>query len=100
MRAKVAHGGIDQVARGVAEQRLPAVGCGGDPRCPMDVVTDVAGVGQHRLPSVEPDPHANRAIRQSSLCGTGGRDSVRSACKRDEERIALRVHFDALVPLP
>jgi hypothetical protein len=51
---------IDEVTRGLREQYLPTVAGGRDPRCAMDVDTNIAFVGDERLASVNPDPNAHR----------------------------------------
>ena len=73
---------------------------GGDPRCPVYVEPDVAVVGPERLPCVQPHPHPHRAARERELRVRGGHHCIGCARKGDEERIALCVDLDPLVPPP
>ena len=60
--AEVGEGGsIDEGGGRLREDDLAAVARGGDPRCEVDVVSDVALVGQKRGPGVQADPHLDRA---------------------------------------
>jgi hypothetical protein len=69
-----------------------------DPRCPMDVKTDVPLLGHDRLAGVDADPDAHGSVRECVLNAVRGEHRVARAGERDEERVALRVHFDPAVP--
>ena len=46
------------------EDNLASVRRGGDPRCEVDIVADVALVGEQRRAGVQADPHLNRPRRE------------------------------------
>ena len=89
---------VEQPLRGLGEDDLPAVGGGGDPRGAVDVDADVALLRDDRLAGVQAHADADLAglERLPRLRRRG--DRLRGARERDEERIALRVDFDARVP--
>ena len=77
------------------DKHLAAVTRGSDPRRPVDIDTDVPLVSDVRRPGMDPDPHPDRASRQTG-------DRVRSRTKRprpcrkgDKEGVALRVDLDS-----
>ena len=100
VQAEVAHLGAGEVGGRLRQEHLAAVPGGRDPRRPMHVEPDVALVGPERFPRVQAHPHAHRAVRKRALRVGGGRDRVGRARKRDEERVALRVDLDPVVPPP
>ena len=68
-----------------------------DARTSVHIHTDIA-LGRHSGRSrmdAHPDAHGAGGKRQ--LCRARSGDRVGRTRKRDEERIALRVHFDAVV---
>jgi hypothetical protein len=64
----------------------------------MDIDADVALLREERLARVQAHAHTNgtQAERRSSFPGRG--ECVRGLGKGNEERVALRVHFDTAVP--
>ena len=99
MLAEIADGGLalQEPARGLGEDDLPSVRGRGDARGPMNVDPDVTLVGHEWLTRVDAHAYANRAAVERVprlVCGGNG---VSGAGERDEEGIALGVHFDALV---
>jgi hypothetical protein len=69
-----------------------------DPRCPMDVKTDVPLLGHDRLAGVDADPDVHGSGRECVLNAVRGEHRVARAGECDEECVALRVHFDPAVP--
>ena len=70
---------------------------GRDPRRAVDVHADVALVGHERLAGVDAHPDPDRPGFERPLrLGRGG-DGVGRPRERDEKRVALRVHLDAVV---
>jgi Glucose / Sorbosone dehydrogenase len=69
-----------------------------DPRCPMHVKTDVPLLGHDRLAGVDADPDVHGSVHECVLNAVRGEHRVARAGERDEERVALRVHFDPAVP--
>ena len=70
---------------------------GRDAGCSVDVRSDVALVGDVRCPGVDPHAHADRSGRKHLLSLGGGGNCGRRGGERDEERVALRIHFDPVV---
>jgi hypothetical protein len=65
--------GRDEVARRLGQQHLSAVPGGGNPCGAVDVHADVTLARHHRLPGVETDANADRALAQLGLrLGRGG----------------------------
>jgi hypothetical protein len=87
----------------VAVVTVPAVSGGGDARASMDVDADVVVAGDQRFARVEPHPHARlRAARpvmerESGLRVGRSLDGATRVGEGDEEAVALRIHFDAVV---
>ena len=100
VQAEVAHLGTGEIRGRLRQEHLPAVPGGGDPRRPVHVEPDVALVGPERLARVQAHPHAHRAVRKRALRVGGGRHGVGRAREGDEERVALRVDLDPVVPPP
>ena len=100
VQAEIAHIGAGEVGRRLRQQHLPAVPSGGDPRRPVHVEPDVALVGPERLPRVQSHPHPHRPAGKRALRVGGGRHRIGRTRERDEERIALRVDLDPLMPPP
>ena len=69
----------------------------GDAGGEVDVVADVALLGQQRRPRVQADPHLDRAGGERLGHRRRRRDRARRGREREEERVALRVHLDAAV---
>ncbi len=66
----------------------------------VDVHPDVALVGDDGLPGVHAHPHAHGAGLAGPACAVRrSRHGVLGAREGDEERVPLRVDFDAAVPL-
>ena len=89
----------DEVVSRLRQKHLAAVPGGGDPSRTMDVQPDVALPGHDRLPRVKPHADVDRPVAERRLRVGGGRDRVGGPRKRDEERVPLRVHLDATMPL-
>ncbi len=101
VRTELANRGValQEPARVVSERTIcPPVGSGGDPRRPVDVDPDVALVRHERLAGVDPHAYPDRAAfeRVSCFCRRG--NGAGGSRKRDEERIALGVHLDTVMP--
>ena len=88
---------IDERAGRLREQHLAAVPGRGDPRAQVDVVADVSLLGQVGRAGVKPHPYADRPRLERFLRRPNCTESLRCGRKRDEERIALRVHLDPAV---
>ena len=88
----------EEAARRLGDDDLAAVRGGRDPRCSVDVYADVALVGHERLAGVNAHPDADRPGLERPLRLDRGGDGVGGPRERDEERVALRVHLDAVVP--
>ncbi|MBM2822290.1 MAG: hypothetical protein HW413_1036 [Thermoleophilia bacterium] len=88
---------LDELGRGRGDEHLPAMSGCRDAGGSMDVITDVALLGQERRPRVQADPHLHLR-RRERLCHLF-RCRKRTGCSRkgEEEGIALRVDFDAVV---
>ena len=96
-RSRTAASRVEEAARRLGEDDLPAV-CGrGDARGAVDVDADVALVGHERLAGVDPHAHADRAALERVARLGGGGDRVGGAREGDEEGVALRVDLDAAV---
>ena len=79
------------------QEHLPAVADGGDACALVRVEADVALVRQPWLARVQPHPHTYPPVGKCALAVRRGGDGVRRAGEGDEERVTLRVDFDALV---
>ena len=94
---------LEQGVRRVREEHLAAVAGVADPGRPVHVEADVAILGDHGLPGV--DPHANADVRRlgpvvcrDAALGVGRRgDRLARPPEHPERRIALRVHLLAVV---
>ena len=100
MKPKIAQLHSGQVSYRLREEHLSAVAGSCDARRAMHVQTDVTLVALHRLPRVQADAHAHRALRQHALGVDRSRDGIRRTREGDEERVPLSVDLHALVPLP
>jgi len=93
----------DEVAGGRGQHDLTAMTGRGDPRRSMDVHSHVTVLVRHRLPRVEPHPHAHlgtvgplsRCQRQLSL--DTRRDRTAGAGEGDEEAVPLGAELVAIV---
>ena len=96
---------VEQRARRLGEQHLPAVAGSHHPRGLVDVEPDVAPVDEPRLARVEADPHPDLVSPGQACSGEralglrGRRGSVARRGERDEERVALAVDLNAAVAL-
>ena len=79
------------------DEDLPTVPGRCDAGCSVDVRSDVALVGDVRCPGVDPHAHADRSGRKHLLSFGSGGNCGRRCGERDEERVALRIHFDPVV---
>ena len=68
-----------------------------DARCSVDVGSDVALVRDARRPGVDAHAYADRSRRKHLLSFGGRGERGRRGGERDEEGVALRVHFDPVV---
>ena len=91
------NGRVEQPSRRLRDQNLPAVPGAHDPRRTVDVEADIPLFRHDRLARVDPDSNPYRSLREPGLnvCRRGNR--VARAGERDEERVALRVHFEPAV---
>ena len=69
-----------------------------DPRALVDVEADVALAGHGRLAGVDPDPNPHGSAVERGLAFCSGGHGVGRAREGYEERIALGVDLDAVVP--
>jgi hypothetical protein len=69
-----------------------------DPRCPMQVKADISLLGHDRLAGVDADPDVYGSVRECLLNAGRGEHRVARAGERDEERVALGVHFYSAMP--
>ena len=88
---------LDQRGGRGRDQDLPAVAGRRDARCSVDVGSDVALVRDARRPGVDAHAYADRSGRKHLLRFGGGGKRSRRSRERDEEGVALRVHFDPVV---
>ena len=63
----------------------------------MDIDAHISLGRDGRLSGMDPHPNVHRACRHCPLRRVRGGDRVMSSRERDEERVALRVYFDAVV---
>ena len=97
MFAEVEQLALHELSRGGGDEHLATVTGRGDAGRAMDVSAHVPLVGQQRRPRVQPAPHPDLArceLPRQLLCR---RERPRRGRERDEERITLRVHLDAVV---
>ena len=85
---------LDELGGRMREEDLAAVAGGGDARGEVDVVADVALLGDERRARVQADPHLDRARRErlGHRRGRGERPGARR--EGEEEGVALRVDLD------
>ena len=88
---------LDQRCGRGRDQDLPTVPGRRDAGCSVDVRSHVALVGDVGRPGVDPHAHADRSGRKHLLRLGGGGDCGRGGGEREEERVALRIHFDTVV---
>src|SRR5581483_6581250 len=98
VRAEVGGLPLDQVARGLGEEHLPAVPGGRDSRAQVHVGAHVALVGQVRRAGVEPHADADRAAAKRRLRLPRRLGRVDGGREGDAEGISLGIHLDATVP--
>ena len=97
MFAEVEQLDLGELGRGGGDEHLATVSGCRDTGSTMDVFAYVPLVGQERRPRVQPAPHPDLArceLPRQLLCR---RERPRRRRERDEERITLRVHLDAVV---
>ena len=97
MFAEVEQLDLGELGRCGGDEHLATVSGCGDTGSAMDVFAHVPLVGQQRRPRVQPAPHPDLArceLPRQLLCR---RERPRRGRERDEERITLRVHLDAVV---
>ena len=94
---------VDEAARGLAQQHLPAVACGHDPRGQVHVEPDVLRQIGHQLAGVDPHPYREclpagpLRLCQDLLGFRGCGDGRGRVCERHEEGVALVIHLVAAV---
>jgi len=88
---------VDQRARLLGEQYLPAVPCCADPRALVDVRAHVAFIGQIRGTGVYTDAHLDRSRGEGSFEMPRSRDGAFRRRKGNEESVTLRVDLNASV---
>ncbi len=89
---------VEELSRRLGDHDLAAVTGARDPRALVDVEADIALAGHGRLAGVDPDPnpHGSAVERGLAFCSRG--HGVGRAREGYEERIALGVDLDAVVP--
>ncbi len=93
---------LDELARGVRQQHLAAVGRGADACASVDAHPDVSLAADDGLTGVDPHAHMNGdavgpGLRsQGALRRYGGGDRVTGTREGDEESVALRVDLVAV----
>ena len=95
--AEVCEPELDELSRRGRDEHLPAVARRGDAGGAVDVAADIALVGEKRCPCVQTDPHADRSGGERLGQPARRGERARRGRKGEEERIALRVHLDAVV---
>jgi hypothetical protein len=85
----------DEAARGLGQEHLAAVANGRDAGTEMHVLAHVALRRHDRRPRVEPHADPHRPGRERTLARLRGTDRSLGVAEGVEERIALRIHFDA-----
>jgi hypothetical protein len=83
----------------LGQQHLPAVTGRPDPRAEMDVLTDVPLRSEMRRASVDPNANVDPAGAERLAAFLSRGDRLGRVGEREEERVALRVDFDAAVAL-
>ncbi|HYY04761.1 MAG TPA: hypothetical protein VE736_12815 [Gaiellaceae bacterium] len=78
-------------------EHLAAVARRRNSRGAMDVRSDVPLVGHDRFSGMNPDPDANRGVFQGTLGFSSGGNCFLRAGEDIEERVALCIHFNAVV---
>ncbi len=89
--------GADQHGRRGRHEHLPSVATGRDPGGTVHVLADVPLVGEQRRARVQADPHPDRPAVQRRDPRCGGRERSRRGREREEERVSLSVHLDAVL---
>jgi hypothetical protein len=92
--AEIAQLDLDQWSCRGRDEDLTSVAAGGDAGCPVDVVSDVALLGEERRAGVQAHPDLDRT--RGERLGEGSRRSerIRRGPEGEEEGVALRVHLD------
>jgi hypothetical protein len=90
---------VDELARRLRDEHLPAVADGGDPSGAVDVEADVSLLGDTRLAGVDPHAHTDRSVAERVLGVVCGRQCIGRTREGDEERVPLGVDLDPAVPL-
>jgi hypothetical protein len=94
---------LEQLARGLGDEHLPAARRGSNARGAVDGDAVVAAIARLRLAGVDPDPHAHLdslgpGVRSKRALGGRRRvDSILRPAKGDEERVTLAVDLLATV---
>ena len=94
---EVAHRRIDEVPRGLGQQHLVSVSGRRDACSPVHVETHVAFAREYRLAGMDPHANPDRAHREGGLSDPRRLDRVTRSSEGEEERVTLRVDFDASV---
>ena len=94
MLAEVGKLTFDELSGRRRDEYLSAVATGGDTGGAVDVISDVALVGEKRRPGVQADTHGDRAGGERIGEGRRRRECSRCGRKGEEEGIALSVDFD------
>ena len=79
------------------DQHLPAVAGRGDPGRSVHIDADIPVLAKVRRPSVDANPHLNRARGQFPYCLRSGPHCLGSGWERDEERVAVRIDLRSAV---
>ena len=89
---------VEELSRRLGDHDLAAVTGARDPRALVDVQADIALAGHGRLAGVDPDPnpYGSTVERGLAFCSRG--HGVGRAREGYEERVALGVDLDAVVP--
>ena len=94
---EVANRRIDEVPRRLGQQHLVSVSGRRDACSPVHVETHVPFVREDRLAGMDPHANPDRAHREGGLSDPRRLDRVTRSSEGEEERVTLRVDFDASV---
>ena len=95
----VKHTTVHERGGGRGDEHLAAVTTGRDPGRAMDVLADVALLGEQRCSCVQSYPHRDRAASESVQRRGGSVERSRRCRERHEERVPLRVHLHTTMSL-
>ena len=90
-------GGVDERCGRRGDQDLPSMSSRGDAGRSVNVLADIALLRDSRRPGVDPNAHLDRSGLEHLLRFAGSSDCSRRCGEGDEERVALRIHLDAVV---